>query len=166
MMHDWASKRKKEVSFMKTSDIGRKVLVDADACPVKKIVVEVAKKYHLPVIFYVDTSHVLEDDYAEVMIIGQGRDAVDFALVNNTGQGDIVVTQDYGLAAMVISKNAKAIHPSGLVYTKDNLDRLLFERHMNAKIRRAGGRHSGPRKRNQSDNARFEKAFSSLCASD
>jgi uncharacterized protein YaiI (UPF0178 family) len=151
---------------MKARDTERKVLVDADACPVKGLIVEVAKEYHLPVIFYIDTSHILEDDYAEVMTVGQGRDAVDFALVNHTRQGDIVVTQDYGLAAMAVLKNARAIHPSGLVYTKDNLDRLLFERHMNAKIRRAGGRHSGPRKRKQSDNARFERAFRSLCASD
>ena len=148
---------------MKNDGTGRTIMVDADACPVKEIIVKIAKKYKLPVVFFIDTSHVLQDDYAEVVIVGKGRDAVDFALVNCTNKGDITVTQDYGLAAMICAKGADAIHPSGMVYTKDNLDRLLFERHLNAKIRRAGGKHSGPGKRNQKDNTRFEKAFERLC---
>ncbi len=148
---------------MKTEGAGRAILVDADACPVKEIIVKIAKKYQLPVVFFIDTSHVLQDDYAEIVTIGKGNDAVDFALVNRTNKGDIAVTQDYGLAAMICSKGADAIHPSGMVYTKDNLDRLLFERHLNAKIRRSGGKHSGPSKRSQKDNTRFEKAFERLC---
>jgi len=143
--------------------IKEKILVDADACPVKEIVTATAKRYGIGVVFFVDTSHVIEDDYAEVVVIGKGRDAVDFALVNRTLQGDIVVTQDYGLAAMVCSKGARAVHPGGMIYTQDVLDRLLFERHLNAKIRRAGGRHPGPHKRNQTDNARFERSLDSLC---
>jgi uncharacterized protein YaiI (UPF0178 family) len=141
----------------------RKILVDADACPVRGIITETAKRHGLKVLLFVDTSHILEDDYAEVVVIGRGRDAVDFALINRTHKGDIVVTQDYGLAAMVCARGARAIHPSGLIYTRDNLDLLLFERHLNAKIRRAGGRHAGPRRRNQSDNIRFERAFEGLC---
>lgn len=151
---------------MEIGGTGRTILVDADACPVKDIIVKIAKKYHLPVVFFIDTSHILYDDYAEVVIIGKGRDAVDFAMVNRTSKGDIAVTQDYGLAAMTCAKGADAIHPSGMVYTRGNLDRLLFERHLNAKIRRAGGKHSGPSKRNQKDNTRFEEAFERLCNPD
>ncbi|HZK35031.1 MAG TPA: YaiI/YqxD family protein [Bacillota bacterium] len=139
-----------------------KILVDADACPVKKEITRVAKRHDIGVIFFIDTSHVLEDDYAQVVIVGQGRDAVDFALANRTDPGDIVVTQDYGLAAMVFSKGARAIHPSGLIYTKENMDRLLLERHINTKIRRAGGRHNGPRKRRSEDDLRFEEKLEEL----
>lgn len=141
----------------------RKILVDADACPVKGSILKIAKIYHLEVIFFIDTSHVLEDDYAKVVVVSKGRDSVDFALINQTDNEDIVVTQDYGLAAMVFSKGAYAIHPNGLIYTKDNIDKLLFERHLNAKIRRAGGRHSGPHKRKQADDERFEAALIRLC---
>ena len=149
---------------MNRSKNERKVLVDADACPVKDIILRIAKKHGLPVIFFMDTSHVPADTAAEVIMVGKGRDAVDFALTNHTEKEDIVVTQDYGLAAMVLSRGARAVHPGGLIYTKDNMDRLLFERHMNAKIRRAGGRHSGPSKRRLSDDFRFEAAFESLCS--
>jgi len=151
---------------METKHIDGKILVDADACPVKSVIIAIAKRYGIRVILFVDTSHILHDDYAEVVVIGEGRDAVDFALVNQTQQGDIVVTQDYGLAAMACSKGARAIHPNGYIYTKEALDRLLFERHLNAKIRKAGGRHPGPRKRKQADNTRFEQALIKLCSSD
>lgn len=125
---------------------------------------QVAKRHCLPVIFFVDTSHILEDDYAEVIVVSKGRDTVDFALANRAEEKDIVVTQDYGLAAMVFSKGARAIHPSGMVYTKENMDRLLFERHLHAKIRRAGGRHSGPSKRRRDQDIRFQSALEGLCA--
>jgi len=141
----------------------KKILVDADACPVKSIILKIAKKYHLDVIFFIDTSHILEDDYAQVVVVEKGSDSVDFALINRTDKGDIVVTQDYGLAAMVFSKGAYAIHPSGLIYTNDNMDQLLFERHLNAKIRRAGGRHSGPSKRRSTDDDKFCNSLERLC---
>ena len=144
-------------------EAGRKILVDADACPVKDIILQVAKRHSLPVIFFIDTSHVLEEDYATVVIIGKGKDAVDFALVNRTEKDGIVVTQDYGLAAMVLARGACAIHPGGMIYTKNNMDRLLLERHVNAKIRRAGGRHSGPSKRSPLDDSRFQQALERLC---
>jgi len=102
---------------MESSKEANKILVDADSCPVREIITATARKYGIRVILFVDTSHILEDDYAEVAVIGKGRDAVDFALANSTRQGDIVVTQDYGLAAMVCAKGARAIHPGGLIYT-------------------------------------------------
>jgi uncharacterized protein YaiI (UPF0178 family) len=149
-------------SIMEDKRENRKVLVDADACPVTNIIIRTAKKYGVRVILFFDTSHIFDDDYAEVVVTGKGRDAADFVLVNNAKQGDIVVTHDYGLAAMACSKGAKAIHPNGFIYTEETLDRLLFERHLSAKVRRAGGRTSGPRRRAQADNERFEKAFARL----
>ncbi|MFZ5987590.1 MAG: YaiI/YqxD family protein [Bacillota bacterium] len=139
-----------------------KILVDADACPVKNIIVKVAKEYNLPVIMLIDTSHIINDGYSEVITVDKSRDSVDFVLVNKVTKGDIVVTQDYGVAAMSIPRGAKVINQNGLIYTNDNIDSLLFDRHISQKVRRAGGRTSGPGKRTKEDDVRFEKAFRSL----
>ena len=113
-----------------------KILVDADACPVVPQIESIARKYHVPVILLCDTNHILRSKYSEVRIVGAGADAVDFALINLCCAGDIVVTQDYGLAAMVLGKKAYAVHHSGLQYTDENIGRLLEERHMVKEMRR------------------------------
>ncbi|MCX7921909.1 MAG: YaiI/YqxD family protein [Clostridia bacterium] len=141
-----------------------KILVDADACPVKNIIIRVAKEYRLPVIMFIDTSHVLSDGYSEVITVDKSADSVDIALINKTSKGDIVVTQDYGVAALALPKGAYTLNQNGLIYTQDNIDKLLFERFMSAKVRRAGGRTSGPRKRTKDDDDRFERAFRNLCS--
>ena len=141
-----------------------KVLVDADACPVTDIVVEEAKARGIPVVLYIDTNHVLWSDYAEVKTIGAGVDAVDFALVNGTEAGDIVVTQDYGLAAMVLAKKAYGIGPFGKVYTEDNIEDLLSRRAITKEARRTG-KHvkvRGAKKRTASDDDAFRKSFINL----
>lgn len=90
------------------------IYVDADACPVVGIVEELAIKYKIPVTLLCDTNHVLYSDYSEVKIIGAGADAVDFALVNLCRKGDIIVTQDYGVAAMALGKvHLRSISPEG-----------------------------------------------------
>ena len=86
------------------------VYVTADACPVTRIVEKIAKEYGIPVVLLCDTNHVLTSDYSTIKIIGAGADAVDFALINMCVSGDIVVTQDYGVAAMALGKGAMAIH--------------------------------------------------------
>ena len=137
------------------------IYVDADACPVVRIVERVARDHALPVTLLCDTNHVLFSDYSEVRVIGAGADAVDFALVNLCRRGDVVVTQDYGVAAMALGKGAYGIHQSGRWYTNDNIDRLLMERHMAKKARRASGKHhlKGPAKRTAEDDRRFEEAL-------
>lgn len=136
-----------------------KILVDADACPVKQLIIKVARQYNLPVVMFIDTSHILEDEYAEIVTVDRQRDSADFALANRTAAQDVVVTQDYGLAAMVLAKGALALNQNGMIYSGDNMDRLLFERHLGQKVRRAGGRTSGPRKRTKEDDIKFETAF-------
>ena len=145
-----------------------KILVDADACPVIDIVESIAKKYGISVTLLCDTNHVLTSAYSEVKVIGAGADAVDFALVNLCSKGDIVLTQDYGVAAMALGKGAQAIHQSGRVYTQDSIDQLLFERHLAKKVRSSKGKHhlKGPRKRTSEDDERFAKAFENLLAWD
>jgi hypothetical protein len=140
------------------------IYVDADACPVVRIVERIAKKYHIPTILLCDTNHVLTSDYSEVKIIGAGADAVDFAIIGLCKKGDIVVTQDYGVAAMALGKGAYGIHQSGRWYTNDNIDQLLMERHLAKKARNASKKHhlKGPAKRTADDDKRFEESFEKL----
>ena len=142
----------------------KRVLVDADACPVVRIVEEAAKARGVPVTLLCDTNHVLYSDYSEVRTIGAGADAVDFALVNLCRKGDIVVTQDYGVAAMALGRGAKGIHQSGMLYTEENIDRLLMERHLAQKARMSKSKHhlKGPKKRTKEDDERFRAAFERL----
>jgi len=138
-----------------------KIYVDADACPVVKIVEKVAAREDVPVMLLCDTNHVLSSAYSEVKVIGAGADAVDFALINLCRAGDIVVTQDYGVAAMALGKSAYAIHQSGKWYTDDNIEQMLMERHIAKSARRASAKNhiKGPKRRTEEDNRRFEEAF-------
>lgn len=140
-----------------------KILVDADACPVKNIIVKVAKELDLVVLMFIDTSHILKDEYAQVITVDKARDSVDISLINKTVKGDIVITQDYGVATMALGRGAFPIHQSGMIFDKDNIDRLLFERYLSQKVRRAGGRTSNFKKRTKEDDENFEKSFRNLC---
>ena len=93
-----------------------RIFVDADACPVVRKAEEVAKKYSVPVTLLCDTNHILQSKYSEVRVIGSGADAVGFALVNLCQVGDVVITQDYGVAAMALGKWAYAMHQNGWQY--------------------------------------------------
>lgn len=141
-----------------------KIFVDADACPVVDIVEDIATKYNIPVTLLCDTNHVLTSDYSEVIVVGAGADAVDYKLISICHRGDIVVTQDYGVAAMALGKGAYAIHQSGKWYTDENIDQMLMERHLNKKARRASSRNhiKGPRKRTEEDDQRFAESFEKL----
>jgi hypothetical protein len=138
------------------------ILVDADACPVKDIIIKIAKYYDIPVTMLIDTAHELNDGYSMVITVDQDRDSVDFALMKLLTKDDIVVTQDFGLAALVLGKGARAVNQNGLIYTDDNIDKLLFERYLGQKVRRGGGRMTNPKKRTKADSERFERAFLSL----
>jgi len=138
------------------------ILVDADACPVKQIIVRLAKQKNIPVTMLIDTSHELNDGYSKVITVDKQADSVDYALMGLLTRDDIVVTQDYGLAAMALGKGASAVNQNGLIFTDMNIDRLLMERHIGQKIRRGGGRTKGPSKRTKDDDARFEAAFERL----
>ncbi|MDO5156441.1 MAG: YaiI/YqxD family protein [Eubacteriales bacterium] len=141
------------------------ILVDADACPVVRIVEKIAKQYQIPCTLLCDTNHVLQSDYSDVKVIGAGADAVDYALINICRAKDIVVSQDYGVAAMALGKGAYAIHQSGKWYTNDNIDQMLMERHMAKKARseKRGKKHlKGPSKRTEEDDERFETSLIQL----
>ena len=141
-----------------------KILVDADACPVVRIVEQTAERYKIPVVLLCDTNHVLQSSYSEIKVIGAGAEAVDFALVNQCGKGDIVVTQDYGVAAMILGKGAHGIHQSGKWYTNETIDQMLMERHLAKKARMGKGKHhlKGPAKRTEDDDERFQESLCKL----
>lgn len=140
------------------------IYIDADACPVVGIVEKIAEKYKIPVTLLCDTNHVLSSDHSEVIVVGAGADAVDYKLISICHKGDIVVTQDYGVAAMALGKGAYAIHQSGKWYTDDNIDQMLLERHLNKKARRSSYKNhiKGPKKRTQEDDERFAQSFEKL----
>ena len=158
------------------------IFVDADACPVVGIVEAIAEKYNISATLLCDTNHVLYSDYSEVIVVGAGADAVDYKLISICHKGDIVVSQDYGVAAMALGKGAYAIHQSGKWYTDENIDRMPMERHLNKKARRgspknhikgrtmSGGHRlcadrsgSGDqRKRTNEDDERFAQSFEKL----
>ena len=140
------------------------IYVDADACPVVKQIEIVAKSHNIPVTLFCDTNHVLKSAYSEVRIIGAGADAVDFALVNVCRAGDIVVTQDYGVAAMALARGAYAINQDGWLYTNEHIEGMLAKRHFIKKMRNATHKHhlKGPRKRTDEDDERFTEVFEQL----
>lgn len=111
----------------------------------------------MPVTLLCDTNHILTSDYSEVRVIGAGADAVDLALINLCQAGDIVVTQDYGVAAMALGKKAYVIHQNGWQYNAGNIDLLLMKRHMAKKARRSKKKlHlKGPAKRTEEDDDKF-----------
>ena len=177
--YDMDSKRtgKAEKEIMKMQ-----IFVDADACPVVGIVEIIAEKYNIPTTLLCDTNHILYSDYSEVIVVGAGADAVDYKLISICHKGDVVVSQDYGVAAMVLGKGAYAIHQSGKWYTNENIDQMLMERHLNKKARRSshknhmkgctmsGGHrfctdrsgNGDTRKRTEEDDVRFAQSFEKL----
>lgn len=138
------------------------ILIDADGCPVVDITVRIAAEYKIDCVIICDTSHIFERPGAKTITVSKGSDSVDFALVNMVKPGDIVITQDYGLAAMCLARRAVPINQNGMAYTDSNIDALLNERHISKKIRLAGGRLKGPSKRTTEQDAAFEKALRTL----
>lgn len=141
------------------------VLIDADACPVVNIAVALCRTHQIPCYLLCDTAHRLERPGTVTLTFDKGADSVDFALANRVQAGDLVITQDYGVASMCLAKKAYVLHQDGWEYTADKIDALLLQRHESRLYRAAGGRTKGPRKRTpQQDNA-FRQAMERLIQS-
>ncbi len=136
-----------------------KILVDADACPkpVLQICFRLARKYNLAVWTVASFNHNIDSDHH--IVVGNASQEADLKIMNLTKPGDIVITQDWGLAAMVLGKGAKCLSPMGREYNIATMDFLLEEREVKAKLRRAGGRTRGPKKRSIEDDKRFEQSL-------
>ena len=138
------------------------IFIDADGCPVVDITVKLAKQAGVDCVIICDTSHVFDKAGAKTITVPKGNDSVDFTLVNMVQKGDIVVTQDYGLGAMCLARQAIPISQNGMVYNDSNIESLLMQRHTAKKIRMAGGRLKGPAKRTQEQNKTFEERLGEL----
>lgn len=140
------------------------IYVDADACPVIKQIEKIAQTYNLPVVLLCDTNHIIHSEYSQVIIVDKGVDSVDFALINRCKKADIVVTQDYGVACMALSKGAFPIHQNGKWYTNENIDDLLMARHLSKELRRSSSKShlKGPARRTEQDNRTFSESFQKL----
>ena len=139
-----------------------KVLIDADACPVVDITVTLCRQFQIPCILLCDTAHACYRDGADTLIFDKGADSVDFALVNRVSTGDIVITQDYGLASMCLGKRARVLHQDGWEYTLDNISGLMEQRHVAKKHRMAGGRIKGPSKRTKQQDIAFQATLQQI----
>ena len=138
-----------------------KLLIDADACPVVDIALRCAGKRNIEVLLICDSAHEMRREGATTITVSKGADSADFDLVNRIQPGDIVITQDYGLAAMALAKQVRVLNQNGMEYTNDNIDALLMARHTARKIRMGGGRLKGPAKRTKAQDEEFQRA---LCA--
>ena len=139
-----------------------KVLIDADACPVVDITIRLCKEFHIPCLLLCDTAHQMHRDGAQTLIIDKGADSVDFALVNRADAGDLVITQDYGVASMCLAKGARILHQDGWEYTEYNISGLMEQRYAAKKFRAAGGRTKGPAKRTSAQDKAFADSLRSL----
>ncbi|MDO9533863.1 MAG: DUF188 domain-containing protein [Bacillota bacterium] len=136
-----------------------KIIVDADACPktVLQICQKLGPKYDVSVWTVANFNHDIKSDHH--VIVGNTSQEADLKILNITQKNDIIITQDWGLAAMVLGKQARCISPDGREYQSGNIDFLLEEREIKAKYRRSGGRTRGPKKRNEKDDRRFEASL-------
>ena len=138
------------------------VLIDADACPVVNIAVSLCLRYKVACTLLCDTAHQILRDGVTTLVFDKGADSVDFALVNRVHPGDLVITQDYGLASMCLAKRARILHQDGWEYTDANISGLMEQRHAAKKYRAAGGRTKGPHKRKPEQDNAFINALNSL----
>lgn len=129
-----------------------KILVDGDACPAKEIIRALALQFNIEVHIYVDSSHYFQDDFFQIHVVSKGKDAVDIALINFMEKGDLIITQDYGVATMALTKTPFAVNPLGFLYSATNIDELLFKRHISQKARRSGHYASSKNKKRSTEN--------------
>ena len=131
----------------------------ADGYPVVRNTLEIAEKINIPCVIICDTAHRIEHDGTETIVVEKGADSVDFRLVNLIQKGDIAITQDYGLAAMCLSKQATVLNQDGREYTNENISGLLEFRAVSKKVRQSGGRLKGMPKRTWEQDKIFEEAL-------
>ena len=135
---------------------GARLLIDADACPVVEIALRAARARGVEVLLVCDDAHEMRREGARTVTVARGADSADLRLVNLLEPGDIVVTQDYGLAALCLARAARVLDQNGRVYDESNIDALA------ARARRAGGRVKGPPKRRPQQDEAFRLALEEM----
>ena len=139
-----------------------RIYIDADGCPVVDSTLRLAAAHRVETVILCDTSHEIQRPGVQTVTVSKGADSVDFALVNRVKAGDVVVTQDYGLASMCLARRARVLNQNGLEYTAGNIDALLERRWQNKKLLRAGKHPKGPARRTKEQDAAFAKALDEI----
>lgn len=142
--------------------IEMKIFIDADGCPVVDEGIAIGKEYYLEVIVVKNYAHIIKDPYATIISVDISRDSADFYIVNAIEKDDIVITQDYGLAAMCLSKEAIPINQNGLIYNQDNIDGMLNRRHLHQQLRKQSKYYGKVKKRKTEANIKFENSLRRL----
>lgn len=142
-----------------------RIIIDADGCPVVRLAADCASKHGIESIIVCDCAHQFDIPGAQTITVTKGSDSTDFRIVNMIVPGDIVITQDYGLAAMCLARRVTVISQNGLIYNEDNIDSMLLARHTARKIRNAGGRLKGPSKRTKEQDVSFLEMLEMLLKS-
>jgi len=139
-----------------------RIIIDADGCPVVDITLKEAKRRGIECIIVCDTAHRIERAGARTITVDKGADSADFKIANLARGGDAVVTQDYGLAAMCLARGALPIRQDGTRYSGGNIGLMLEERSFSRRMRAAGVRMKGPRRRTAQDDARYAEALAQM----
>lgn len=139
-----------------------RVLIDGDGCPVVGIAAELCAQMGIPCLLLCDTAHDMRRTDVQILVFDKGADSVDYAIGNRVEPGDVVITQDYGLASLCLARQARVLHQDGWEYTVENIDGLLFQRYAAKRLRQAGGRTKGPRKRKAAQDEAFRAALQGL----
>lgn len=145
-----------------------KIYVDADACPVKDIIISEGIKADLPVILVTSFSHFSiaeQPSGVETIYVDSGADAADYRIMKLAQKGDIIITQDYGLASLCLAKGCTVLHHTGYTYTNENIDQLLQTRYLSAMARKSGKRTKGPKPFTAEDKEKFRRLFKSAILS-
>lgn len=136
------------------------IYIDGDGCPVKETVIELATQYQQQVHLVTTLDHFTNQkwpSHVQCTYVEAGRDSVDFEIVRRIQATDILVTQDYGLAAMVLGKGAIVLHHTGFEYTVETIDFLLLQRHVSATRRKQRKRTKGPKSFSDVERQKFQQ---------
>ncbi|HCM90782.1 MULTISPECIES: YaiI/YqxD family protein [Vagococcus] len=140
-------------------------VIDGDGSPVKNEVIQLAKEFNLPVLIVTSVDHFTNKEYpafVSFIYVDKGADGADYRIVKEIQEGDIVITQDYGLASLLISKKVRIFHHSGKEYLPETIDTLLTQRYIGGQLRKAGKRTKGPKAFTQSDRDHFTKIMTNV----
>lgn len=144
------------------------IYIDADACPVKDVIISEGTAKEIPVTLVTSISHfstVEQPKGVETIYVDNGAEAADYRIIRLIKKKDLLVTQDYGLASLALAKGAVVIHHSGYRYTMDNIDQLLQDRYLSAMIRKSGKRTKGPKPFTEEDREKFRQLLTEILSS-
>jgi len=133
-------------------------VIDGDGSPVKNEVIELGERFHIPVVIVTSIDHYtnkIYPDFIEFIYVDKGSDSADYRIVKEVQEGDVIITQDYGLASLLLTKPVRVFHHSAQEYTLQTIDTLLNQRYIGSQMRKAGKKTKGPKAFTQKDKEKF-----------